>query len=182
MPFIQQRPHHLDRQRGDVVVGDHAAAAGDRHPSDPAVVHVDALDRLPQPQLHARAAQVTGPRRQPGVAGRRVEHAIRSRARACEVEQQLDQDQPARARADLPRPGGDERAREPVGEELLERRRAPVGLDEVPPAAQLPLLGPALVAARQQREQPVDEERDVVDRDAERRRGPQREACERLEV
>ncbi len=83
----EQGAHDLDRQRGDVEVGDHAAPAGDRDAGDLPVSQLDPLDRLPQPQLDARAAQVPGPRRQPGVAGRRVEHAVGASSGASQVHQ-----------------------------------------------------------------------------------------------
>ena len=76
---------------------------------------------------------------------------------------------------DLARPRRHERARQPVGEELLVRRGAPLGADVLPPALLLPLLQPALVARREQRQQPLDEQRELVRRDAELRRRLARE-------
>ena len=70
-----------------------------------------------------RAAQVLDPRVDPGLAASARRAPGRRARRRGEVEQELQQDQPAGARAHLARPRGDERARQPVGEELLERRR-----------------------------------------------------------
>ena len=90
-------------------------------------------------------------------------------ARAREVEDQLQQDVAAGARADLLRLGGDQHAREPVGQEAAEARRAVLGVDELPPRLLLPLPEAALVAARQQHQQPIDEEGLVLGRDAQPR-------------
>ena len=58
------------------------------------------------------------PRVDPDVAGRAVEHAVRAAAGAREVEDQLQQDRAAGARAHLARPRRHQRAREALGEEL----------------------------------------------------------------
>ena len=76
----------------------------------------------------------------------------------------------------------DERAGEPVGQELLEGDRATGCADELPPALLLPLLVAPLVAAREQCEQPFHEHRLLGERDAERRRPLEQEPAEDAEV
>ena len=136
----------------------------------------------PRRMLDAQALEVRRPGIDPDVGGGPVEHAVGAPAGAREVEQQLQQDRPAGARAHLARPRRHERAREPVGEELPERRRALLRADEGPPALQLPLAEAALVAARQQRQQALEEERRLVRRDAEARGGLEHEAGDEREV
>ena len=122
------------------------------------------------------------PRIDPRLVGRAVEHAIGPAADAGHVEQQLGEDQAARAGADLPRTRRHQRAREPIGEELLERDRAALSTDELPPALLLPLLVAPLVAAREQRQQPLHEHRLLADGDPERRRPLEQEPADHPEV
>ena len=167
------------------MVGGHRLPRDGRAADAPAR-HLDPLDRRVAADLGAEPLDVRGPGVDPDVRGRPVEHAVGPPARAREVEQQLQQDRAAGARAHLARPRRDERAREPVGEELAERRRALLGADERPPALQLPLAEAALVAAREQGQQPLDEPRRLLRRDAEAGReleheaGDEREVLERL--
>ena len=115
----------------------------------------------PQPHVDAARAQVRAPtgRSTPRWSGASSTRSARPPARV-RSNSSWTQDQPAGARAHLPRARGDERARQPVGEEACrnaaERWSA---LDVVPPALQVPLPEAPLVAARQQREQPLHEER-----------------------
>ena len=122
------------------------------------------------------------PRIDPRLVGRGVEHTIGPAADAGHVEQQLGEDQSTGAGADLLRPRRDQRAREPVGEELLERHRAALGADELPPALLLPLLESPFIATREQRQQPLHQHRLLADRDAQRRRPLEQEAADDPEV
>ena len=137
----EQRAHDLDRHRGDVVVGDRRL----RPPRRSRRRSARSPPSIPSTGPLAVAARRRATRRCAthgsihDVAGRAVEHAVGAAAGAREVEQQLQQDQPAGARAHLARPGRHQRAREPVGEELAERGRARVGVHVVPPALELPL-------------------------------------------
>ena len=162
----EQRAHDLDGQRGDVVVGGRSSAP---RPCGRAILPSRSTSpRRPPPAARSTpGAQVREPGRDPRLAGRRVEHAVRALARAREVEQQLHEDQPAGARAHLLGPRGDQRPRQPVREVLAERLRALVGLHVLPPALPVPLRDPPLVAAGQQREQPLEQPRDVGGGDAE---------------
>ena len=58
---------------------------------------------------------------------------------------------------------------EPVGQEAAKARRTVRGIDELPPRLVLPLPEAALVAARQQHQQPIDEEGLILGRDAQPR-------------
>ena len=158
--------------RRDVVIGGDRLARAvvvDRHPGDPSVGAVDPVHLGVGPQVDARAAQVRDPGIDPHLARRPVEQAVGVAARAREVEDQLQQDVAAGARADLLRLRGDEHAREAVGQEAAKARRAVLGVDELPPRLLLPLPEAALVAARQQHQQPIDEEGLVLGRDAQPR-------------
>ena len=176
-----ERAHDLDRDGGDVVVRGHRRARDGRAGDAPAA-QVDALDGGGAADLDAEALEVRDPRVDPDVRGRPVEHAVRPPARAGEVEQQLQQDRAAGARAHLARPRRHERAREAVGEELLERRRALLRAHVGPPALELPLAEAALVAAGEQRQQALEEPRRLLRRDAEARRGCEHEAGDEREV
>ena len=158
--------HDLDGQRGDVVVGAHRAPAdrraGQPRRRDTCSASIGSPSRSSTPS-ESRCAD---PRVDPHLARRRVEHAVGAAARAREVLQQLDEDEAAGAGAHLAPARRHERAREAVGEEALEGRAAPLGARVVPPALQLPLLLAALVAAREQRQQPLDEQRVLVRRHA----------------
>ena len=176
-----QRPHDLHGQRGDVEVGRHGAG-GCRDAGDAVTVHDETLHRAVEAQVDAERTQVLDPRIDPRLVGRAVEHTIGATADAGHVEQQLGEDQAAGAGADLPRPRRDQRACEPVGEELLEGDRAALSADELPPALLLPLLVAPLVAAREQRQQPLHQHRLLADRDAERRRPLEQEPADDPEV
>ncbi len=111
------------------------------------------------------------PRIDPRLIGRTVKHTIGATAGAGHVEQQLGKDQTTRAGADLPCSRRHQRAGEPVSEKRLERHRAALRANELPPALLLPLLIPPLITARQKRQQPLHQHRLLLDRDA-KRRGP----------
>ncbi len=118
----------------------------------------------------------------PGLVGRRVQHPVGAAPGTREVEDQLGEDEAARASADLPRAGRDQRARQTLGEELAERHRPLLGAHEAPPALQLPLLVAPLVTAGEQRQQPLDEPRVLVRRDPERGHELEEEAAQHGEV
>ena len=173
--------HDLDRERGHVVVGgDGARGRGDA--GDAAVRERQALDRGIEPQLDAEGLEVGDPRVDPRVVGRGVEHAVGAAAGAREVEDDLGEDQPAGAGADLPPAGRHERAGEPLPHPLLERLRAPLGADEVPPADLLPLLVAALVTAREQGHHPLDQHGVLLRRDPEPGHELEQEAAHEREV
>ena len=130
----------------------------DAHAGHPPVPAWDRLHLMAQPELDAAVAQQREPRVDPHVAGRAVEDAVRLSRRARHVEEQLQQDVAAGARAHLSRPRGHERAREAVRQVLrVVLRPARVRAGELPPALALVLREAALLAARQEQQQPVDE-------------------------
>ena len=123
------------------------------------------------------------PRVDPDLARRRVEHAVGAAARPREVLQQLDRTAAAGAGAHLAPAGGDERAREPVGEEpswkAALRRSAPVKSHQL---CRVPLPDAALVAASKQGDQPLDEDRVLVRGHADLGGGLAQEAGKHREV
>ena len=153
--------HDLDRQRGDVVVGGHRLARRRSRRVDRARPRIcDALDRR---AAAARRRRSRCEVRQPTGRSRRRWSAPSStrsarppaRARSNSSWSRIE---PAGARAHLARPRGHQRAREPVGEELLERRRALRRRRRSShQLCELPLPEPPLVAAREQRQQPLHE-------------------------
>ena len=178
----EQRPHDLDRQRGDVVVGGRRRGrrrsptrSGRRAPVSPATASPSRTS-TPRPRRYVTHGAI-----QASDVGASSTRSARSPARD-EVGEQLHEDQPAGARAHLLRPRGDERARQPVGEVAAERLGAPLGLHVVPPALQVPLLDAPLVARREQREQPLQQPRDVDGRHAELRRGVEHELRQHAQV
>ena len=99
----EQRPHALDRQRRDVEVGGHRPRGRCRPSRRRCARRRTSMPSTgaAQPQVDAERAQVRDPRVDPGLVRRPVEHAVGAAAGAREVEQQLQQDQAAGARADL---------------------------------------------------------------------------------
>ena len=176
-----QRPHDLDGQRRDVEVGSDGAG-GRRDAGNALAVHDETLNRAVEAQIDTDRTQMLDPRIDPRLVGRSVEHPIGSAADAGDVEQQLGEDQAARAGADLPRACRHQRAREAIGEELLERDRATLSADVLPPALLLPLLVAPLVAAREQRQQPLHEHGLLGGRDPERRRPLEQEPADHREI
>ena len=107
------------------------------------------------------------PRVDPDVVRGTVQHPVGLAARAREVQEELEQYVAAGAGAHLARLGGDERAGEPIRQELAVGRRARLGAGELPPALVLIFGEATLLAGRQQQQQPIDEVGLLVSRDAE---------------
>src|SRR5215212_5392520 len=94
----------------------------------------------------------------PYVAGRAVQNAVGLSCGVRHVDQQLQQDVAARAGAHLSRPGRAKRSRETVRHvPRVVLRPARVRTGELPPALVLVLREAALLAAREEEQQPVDE-------------------------
>ncbi len=148
--------------RGDVL-GPSLGGHGD--PGYAPARTANALDRVAEPNFDAPAGELLGPGIDPDVARRTVQNAVDAAACLGQVEEQLEEDVAAGARAHLPGPRRHEGASRAVGQELAKRRAALVGVDVVPPALVLPLAVAALVAAREERQQALDEEGVVLRRD-----------------
>ena len=172
-----ERPHDLHGQRGDVEVRCHRACRSG-HAGDSAVLDEEPLHRGVEAHVDAEPAQVLHPRVDPGHVGRRVEHTIGPPTHSGQVEEELGEDQPTGSGADLLRPSRDQRASQAVGEELPERRRTAISADERPPALLLPLCVATFVAARQQRQQPLEQHSLFSGGDAHRFRPCQQEAAD----
>jgi len=152
---VHQRPHALDRQRADVVVGLDANRApgglqlgvGDARPLAPETHHAGA-----EVKADAQATQVIEPGSNPHVVRGPVEQPVDVRAGAGMIDPHLHADGADGAGVGAPRTHRHQRAHGDLGEVLAKGRRPAVGVDEVPPAPRL-VLGQAPLGGRRQQRQ-----------------------------
>ena len=137
-------------------------AARIRPPADVVPLQALAVD-----ELHAEVAQVPHPRVDPGLVGGQVEHPVQCAvvAAAEDVHHERLAHVADRAGAGEGLLRGDQAAGQPGGEHPLVLPRPRAGAHEVPPADLLPLAEPALVAAGEEDQQPLDEVGELVRRD-----------------
>lgn len=164
----------LHGDRGDVVVGGHRPAHAlrvlDHRGGDlpGAVRHVP--DGPAHPELHAETGEMLHPRVDPGLVRGGVEDPVERSvgAPAQRVEGESLEERGDRTRTGLLGLGGDDVPGEPDGEDALVVVAHPAGPDEVPPGRGLPGGVPALGAAGEEDQTPVDEVRGLQRRDAQR--------------